>query len=806
MAPVLYDFKGLLTAPGLLARSPASCIEAENVLFDAPGVVRKRPGFSRQTGGTGGPVYKMLTSRALGSNVLVHYGSASSAVVLRYGDGSGALAALNAVDSGNITRPPETRMAACVIQRNHYLTSDEGVRRLESDIGSSSVRYAGMPRGQGIDVRDMNAATYSVLTGAPGTLLPDGYARAYRVTWHRKDADGIEMGGPPTTRTVIRNQTGSSGYGAAARDVTMRIPIPLEYGTTATALTTSYFWRLWGCRTFNAAGGEVGDDEMYLIAEAFLSAGDIAAGYASFTDNTPDTFLLTGPRLHTNAGNYPPGEEGIRQGLVNEDAGPPAANTIAAWQDCLWLGDLTWRPSFALTLASVGGTGLVAADTVTINGTVFTAVAGAPGAATQFTVVTGLATTQMNIEATARNFVACVNRNLSTVKAYYVALGTTLPGLIYFEATAMGTITAVSSRGGAFRPNLTSTVTSGAATQANGLAFSKPTRGDAVPPVNLFSVGPRDARVIRVEPFRDRLLVFTDYGIFQVTGRTFADFSVFPFDLGYRLLSREAVALCDDRIYAWCYEGLIEIDDGGVRPVSTPIEPTVQDIVKTVGFDTMSKLCFSVAYRQQHRVHFYYPEGDDYANLKGCSRWLVYDTRTQAWSTGRFTTKISGAEDNKSCGVVRLSDDRLVLGNWNSTGADAYLFLERLPWAASAFTDEARDASTAAVTSTIAMQYGFGDVSGAAAWRATSLHFDVGELSWRTAPSSLNVKWYTEWGFDGTTITPVTGQLLSRLEPKWTVRRGNRLKLRLVHSTSEYFGLIGISQDVVPAGRLPRTT
>ncbi|MEG7677105.1 hypothetical protein U2060_15300, partial [Listeria monocytogenes] len=72
--------------------------------------------------------------------------------------------------------------------------------------------------------------------------------------------------------------------------------------------------------------------------------------------------------------------------------------------------------------------------------------------------------------------------------------------------------------------------------QSNLLRFSKPLRADAVPPINVLSVGNADSRILRVMPFRDRMLVFTDAGIYQVTGRTFADFSVFPFDLGYRLM------------------------------------------------------------------------------------------------------------------------------------------------------------------------------------------------------------------------------------------------------------------------------
>ncbi len=70
----LTQFEGLVTSPGLLARNPASCIDVLNFEFPAPGVVRKRRGFVTQGGNAGGPVWKLLTSRLMGNNVLAAVG------------------------------------------------------------------------------------------------------------------------------------------------------------------------------------------------------------------------------------------------------------------------------------------------------------------------------------------------------------------------------------------------------------------------------------------------------------------------------------------------------------------------------------------------------------------------------------------------------------------------------------------------------------------------------------------------------------------------------------------------------------
>jgi len=45
---LLYDFTGLVTAPGKLAREPASATTADNLNFPAPGKTGKRFGWARQ--------------------------------------------------------------------------------------------------------------------------------------------------------------------------------------------------------------------------------------------------------------------------------------------------------------------------------------------------------------------------------------------------------------------------------------------------------------------------------------------------------------------------------------------------------------------------------------------------------------------------------------------------------------------------------------------------------------------------------------------------------------------------------------
>jgi hypothetical protein len=783
---LLQDFKGLVTAPGLLSRAEASCIEANNLVMDAPGVVRKRRGFARQPGGTGGPCWQVMTSRLFGDNVLVSFGTSSGASGLRYGDGSSPLTAVNAVDGSNFTRPPEARMRLALSGLNHYLTSDEGVRRweaTESGGPSGSVHYAGMPAGAPF------AATL-----VAGTVNPvaAGSAVAYRATFHVRDASGVELGGPPTGRCVVKNVTGMDGFvSGSARAVNVQIPLPRQFGTANTALTTSWYFRLWRTRVFNLTFSEP-DDEMFLVAERYLTPAEIAAGVVAVTDDTPDSYLVGSPRLHTNVTNFPPGEENATQGILNADEAPPRANDIAEWASCLWYADIDYRPSLFFTLLSVPAEGV----TLTIGGTVYTARA-TPSVSTDFRRYTGFTSALDNLRRTVESLCAVINSTSTTVYAYPVSNTGQFPGGVLVVSRNFTNFSAQASVSGITRPELVGGQYGVSNQQRNALAYSKPRRADAVPPQNVLTVGPAGSRILRIVPFRDMLVVFSDAGIYRVTGQSWADFAVSPFDLSYRLLAPESVVTCDDRLYAWCYEGIVEIDYGGVRVISTPIEPTLEALFGDIGFNhaSFSVNAFAVAYRRAHRVLFFYPSDNPGLGLYGCTKWLAFDTRTRAWTTGAVNDKPVGSFFYRfAAGVVRFSDDRLVLVSWRNTPTDSYLFLERRSYAVTDYRDDDWDGTTRPIASALTLQWQQPDATGAQHWQRVTLHFDAGEYAWRTAPSQYVAVLSTEHAsVNSGSVSVSGGRVSSTLEVPRETRRGQRFRLRVTHNVdAEYFGLVGV--------------
>jgi hypothetical protein len=556
---------------------------------------------------------------------------------------------------------------------------------------------------------------------------------------------------------------------------------------------------------------------MALVAQRTLTAGDIAAGAVDVEDLTPSALLAAAPKLHTNPVGFPDGEANIRNGQLNADDAPPSAKCVASWRECLWYGDTQGKSASTMQLLSVGGTGLVAGDTVSCNGglNVLTGVAGAPGA-NQFTVVTTLPTLSLNIEATARNIVESWNVNYGTsteVLAYYVSVGSQQSGIIFMECKPQVNATAAagfSSRATAWRFGPLNTRIGG----PNSLQYSKAKRADACAIVNTLEVGGTQNTILQLVPYRDFLLVFTDTGIYVVTGSSWADFNVAPFDLTFRLAGRELAVVSDDRVYAWCREGIVEIDEGGCRVISTPIEPTVERIMLQgiAGFgtqqqwlDSLANYGFSVGYRLKHRVMFFYQANYLYEE-QGCLDALVFDTRTRAWSTLNFPEPPSGIDNAfKTCGVTRFSDDLLVMGWLNIGGGDGWAFVERSSYSNSDYIDTDAGGADNPVEIRATTQYQVPDAGGAVHWQGTVVHLDFGEFSGRARPASFELTYGTDWTSGVAVSASVAGDFV-RLEPPTAVRRGNRLILSIQHALATACGFIGISQMYRVGSNFPRRT
>lgn len=790
--------KGLVLAPGELSKAPGSLIVADNVNVEAPGVIRSRQGFAKQANGFGGPAWKFVSTKLLDTNLLLNFGSGTVATGLRYGDGSAATTLI----TGTVTNQPATRMQIASSQQNHYLTSDEGVRRLES---SNTLWGAGMPDALGFD---LSAGT--VLSGAPGVVIPDTYAVAYRLTWCKKDQQGVVIEGPVSSRTVVYNNTRTTGWvTGVTKNVTLRVILPsLPLTAVAQApsnLTTDFFYRLYRSKDAerDVAGINIPpSDEMAVVAQAYLVAADITAGYVDITDSTPEEFRALGDPLYTNTLG------GDSTFASNEM--PPRARDVVLFSDCMFYGDLTYRVWLEFTiLSTVSGTGLTAADTITIGGQVFTAIVPGAPANNEFVVATVAAGSQQGeaLERTALNLVRAINLSTTntTLWASYESDPDALTGKIRVTARqhdySFGIVSSL--HGNAYRPQL-GAVGFNAPGQApsNAIAFSKPALPNAVPFLQTLFVGSKDSVVLRLVVLGESIFAFTDAGIYRLTGSNAANFAVQEFDLTFRLLGRELICVCDDAIYAWGHEGIAKITTGGgVQYISNAIEPRVWASINdlkdaTTGKPTwLAAYGWATAYRSRHKVMFAIPESTTKGNSPTV---LVYDTRMEAWTRWSFTAAGDVPRTwGHACGTVRIADDLLFLGQWNVAGNDSYIYKERRTYAATDYRDDTLDASNIAITKTVTWSAATASPDRKTHWHQLHLFWDVSDtFAAMTTPTALVAYFASDRASSSSNVTvaPTATDRMSRCGIPQTQRRSVRLTVTVQHATAgEYFGLEGMA-------------
>lgn len=777
---LLLESKGIVQAPSTLLRAKGSLNDAVNVNCDAPGVIRSRQGFARQPNGFGGPVWKMVSTKQLGTDLLINFGSATLASGLKRGDGSAGTTTI----TGTITNTAANRMRCAVGHRNHYLTAADGMSRLET---SFNLFRAGMPKGLGLDLN----AGIPVLVGAPGVVVPDGSAVAFRTTLCKYDADNNLMEGAPSSRCVVYNNARTTGYAAGVtKNVACVAILPKANGTTATALDTTYFIRIY--RSLTVAVGEPPDD-MRLIYEAFLTAGDIAAGIAGTTDATPEAFRQLAPALHTNANDF--GDDGIGgPGVAQANEPPPVGTDVALFQSCLWTADLTFKQILEFTiLSTVAATGITAGDTITIAGQVYTCIAPGVPAARQFAVATVAAGSGISeaLARTAQNLVEAINKNaLNTlVYAFYVSQPGGLPGKIRLETRDYGSaFTAIASSGAlAYRPNLVATSTSTAKTLGGGLMFSKPYLPDAFPPVNVIPVGRDDTKVLALQVLAESLFIFTDDGIYRLTGTSFNDWYLRKFD-DFRLLGREMVVSCDGALYAFGRSGMAKVTESGVSYLSTSIEPLVLKVISQSTIDWIAQNGWAVAYVAQHKIVFGFPSGVTDRN----AFWnLVFDTRLQAWTRWDFPREASG-QQGRSTACVRQVDDVLYLGIWNPSGTDAWVFKEKRTYSAADYSDVDEAGVTQALQKTVKWNVTTAGATVVQNFDEFHLFFDGSDLFGAMGvPTAVSATFSSARNSKAVAMAPVV-DLTSRTQVPQSLRTGNRVSAQVTHNVvGEYFGIEG---------------
>jgi hypothetical protein len=639
MISTVLQATGVQTNTNRLSVQAGGLVQADNCVIDKKDVIEIRRGFNPVGGtfafaGSADNLY-VFQNRMLGSN-----GSA-----LAYDANSSSSNPLWTSYSGSYAPPSGANKIHAIegVNSNLYFSTSGGVYKI--DTVTNTPYLAGAPK-----ALDGTGAT----TGLSGWLDNNSNV-AYQIVWGYIDANNNTVLGVPSQLINVTN------VGGAGRDVALTFTVP-------SGLSTAYFWQLYrSAQTDNTS--VVAGVNFQLVAQANLTAGQISALQVTYTDQTPDT--LKGAYLYTDT---------TQQGPFQTNDPPPLAVDLCYWKNMTFYLNLKTKQRAYLTVISVGSpNGIQSGDTfvITSGATVltFTGAASQDATIAQFKVDSS-STPAANIDATARNLVACVNQYATNtlVYAYYISGYQQLPGQILLEERTIGgaTFSVTSSRGAAYSPVIPSSGTTYSSTndtEQNGLAISKIGQPEAVPLVNLIPVGAADQAGYRVLPLTDAVYVLKADGVFRVTGDTPSNLTVSVAYPDTILTVPESAVVLNNSIYAYTNQGIVTINQSEPQLLSFPIEDQLLPLQNITDFTAMS---YGVAYPSDRKYVFGCPS--ETTDTHPTQQW-VYNYITQAWT--RWDREVTG-------GVVNNNDNRLYF----CSQADTKLVQERKSYTVMDYADD----------------------------------------------------------------------------------------------------------------------
>ena len=191
--------------------------------------------------------------------------------------------------------------------------------------------------------------------------------------------------------------------------------------------------------------------------------------------------------------------------------------------------------------------------------------------------------------------------------------------------------------------------------------FSKPDKPEAVPLLNNLFVGSRNNPIRRILPLGNSLFVFKEQeGIYRITGRSPAEFSVELFDSSARILAADSAAIVNNQIWLLSDQGIISVTETGVSVISRPIEEKILTQTGTA-LSALKKLSFGVGYETERKYILWTVTN---AGDTSATQAFVWNTFTRAFT--RWDIQASTAE-------VNPNDDKLYIGD----GASNYTLQER---------------------------------------------------------------------------------------------------------------------------------
>lgn len=434
----------------------------------------------------------------------------------------------------------------------------------------------------------------------PETISEWSYKRHFTVTWNQPKVNDTGDGLDTTIRFGTA-PTGSSTIGDFSGH-TYRV-----HRTRVTTVTT-------------AVGATDPGDEM-------LRVGDIANTY---TENAGDkTESFTDTILEANLG-IPLYTNPSQNSFAKANSVPPQAASMASFQGHMFYGNCTPQPALRLKLSDLSE--ISNGDTFLLDGITFTAAASENIAAEGFLLATG-GTAIENLKNTVISICRAINGSTTcNVEAGYNSSFNEDPG--FFTLRAINSRTAVSPSSSNMQNSTTPALSSIEAKEPvdrkpERLYFSRFEQPDAVPDLDFFEID-EQGEIISLVATDNRLLVFTDVGLFELTGTT-EPFTLRRIDTGVRLVAPDSVEVLRNSVYGLTDVGVVRISGSNVQVISQQIDDLVTLARTRTNFRT---LCHAGVNRK-HREYSIWLPTDNVSTLKG----YTFNDKTAAWTTNSINTQ-----------------------------------------------------------------------------------------------------------------------------------------------------------------------
>lgn len=614
---VQLDSKGLYTYPNPLSQVPPGALAiAQNVVIDRPGVAETRRGVDFYGDDLPSDAVKAFVYM---TRLLVY---CADGELVYDSDGSGTWVTY----SGLYSPPSGGFLNSTQANGNFYFTTNNGVYKNDSLTGTP--RQAGAP--EGLDVQ--------VAVDGVGTAVPTNSQVAYAIVWGYIDENDNLILGAPTQWAFYVNTSG------ATNDIEITTTIPA-------GVTTSYFAQIYRTAA-TSSSSIVPGNTFQLVTEYTPDGTDISNKFITVVDATPDSLL--GAYLYTADGQPTP--------LPNTP--PPLCLDVTTYNSMTFYINFQTLQQATFTLASAGSPlGIQVGDTFTITDQggaltrTYTGAANNNFAIQEFKVDTA-GTIAQDIDATARNLVAAINQDPGNTLwyAYYQTGTNVLPGGVILKARDLqaGAFYLNSSRQTCWTP----VIPAGPATDyissntssPDSFMVSKVSQPEAVPVAYTIPVqsGNITIQLYRGLALQDALYLFTNGGVFRVTGSDPTSLQVILFDSSALLVGLQTPVILNNSIYYYATQGICNVSSGGNQILSRNIE---RDIIQLSTLTNFTSLAFGCAYESDRKYILFSPANaiDDV-----CLQEYVYN-----WITTAFTLWTRPA----AAGIVNQSTNKLYMAN-----------------------------------------------------------------------------------------------------------------------------------------------